>query len=147
MIALAAFYDLAMFNRPGAVLQTPLSLIHSVSHYFQKEPVSQSLTQSVTDSSFSSKSSKHFHSQTVRARELNFLENVQHPSTPHMSHVKYHTTCVRYPVSRVTCEGQQQTVKGWCTNFFFFLNFAVSHLLLLCETYFPERIKNGVECQ
>ena len=47
-----------IFNRPGvavAVLQAPLSLIHSL-----------------TKSSFSSKYSEHLHSQAVRARKLTF---------------------------------------------------------------------------
>ena len=57
------------------VLQTPVPIIHSVSH-----------------SSFSSKSTKHCLSQTVRTRELKFLENVHSPPRvtchiPHLSHV------------------------------------------------------------
>ena len=55
------FHDI-VFNRPGvagAVLQTPSSFI---------------------EWSFSSKSSKQFLSQTVRARELTFWENVYHMS-------------------------------------------------------------------
>ena len=60
---------LVIVNRPGvagAVLKTPLSLINSFS-------------QSVSQSAFSSESSKYHKSQTVRARELKFLENVHPP--------------------------------------------------------------------
>ena len=61
------FYLLEMFNRPsvaGAVLQTSPLLIKWL-----------------RESSFSSKSSKHLHSQTVRARvrDLKFWDNVHHP--------------------------------------------------------------------
>ena len=58
------------------VLQTPLSLIHS-------------FINSVTQSSFSSKSSKYHKSQTIKARELTFLWECSPPSTCHMSHVMY----------------------------------------------------------
>ena len=68
-----------VFNRPnvaGAVLHTPLSLINSL-----------------TDSSFSSKSSRHLHLLTVWARDLKLWDNIYLP------------TCVTCPchVSLVTC--------------------------------------------
>ena len=54
--------------------------------------------------SFSSRSSKHHHCQTVRARKLKFWENV-HLSPPAMSHVS-HVTChmphVMFHISHVT---------------------------------------------
>ena len=87
-----------MFYRPGvarAVLQTPLSLIHSFS-----QP------------SFSSKSSKCLHSKTVIAMELKFWENVHRTLcvTCHVSHITCHVplvTChlshVTFRVSHVTC--------------------------------------------
>ena len=63
MYVIHIFDNENIFNRPGvarAVLQTPLWLIISVS-----------------ESAFSSKSSKYHKSQTVRARDLKFWENVQ----------------------------------------------------------------------
>ena len=79
-----------VFNRPsvaGAVLQTPLSLIHSL-----------------IGDLFSFKSSKHHKSQTIRARELTFWENVYPPPhvTCHMSHVTCHVSCVTCRVWHVT---------------------------------------------
>ena len=65
-------------NRPsvaGAVLQTPLWFIYSVTHWVP----------------FSSQSSKHHNSQIVRARDLKFLHNVHHP------------LCVMWHASNVTC--------------------------------------------
>ena len=80
-----------LINRPGvarAVLQTTFSLINWLSH-----------------SSFSSRSSKHYNSQTVRARELKFWENI-HP-TPcvmcHVSCVMCHMLFVTCHLSPVTC--------------------------------------------
>ena len=72
-----------MFNSPGvagAVLKTPSSFIQW---------------------SFSSKSSKHDNSQTVRARKLKFWENV-HP--PHVSHFMCHESSVTCQVPGVTCQ-------------------------------------------
>ena len=73
-----------MINRLGvarAVLQTPLLLIHSLS-----------------DSSFSSKSSRHLHFQTIWARDPQFWENV------HLSpSVTFHLSCVTCHESHVTC--------------------------------------------
>ena len=66
----------------GAVLQTALSLINSLTH-----------------SSFSSKCSKHLHSQTIKAREVKFLENVKSPS-----HVKSHASHVTCLISCVICQ-------------------------------------------
>ena len=77
-----------LFNRPGvagAVLQTPLWL-----------------SDKFIQSSFPSKSSTHHYSQTVRAGEFTFWENV-HP-TPH----------VTYPVSHAICH--MSHVK--CYNYF-----------------------------
>ena len=76
-----------IFNRPcvdGAVLQTPPSLFNSL-----------------TESPFSSKPSKHHYTQTLRARELNFermftLNNV--------SLVKCHVSDVRCQMSGVRCQ-------------------------------------------
>ena len=78
------FYNYFIFNRPGvagAVLQTASSLIKWVSQ-----------------SSFSSRYSQHHDSQTVRARELKFWENV-HPTPCVMCHLS-HVTC---HISPVTC--------------------------------------------
>ena len=68
----------AIVNRPGVarvVLQTPLLLIQSVSQW-----------------SFSSEPSKHHYNQTVRARKLKILENVNPPPL------------VTFHVSSVTCQ-------------------------------------------
>ena len=83
----------SIFNRPGVagvVLQTSLSFIQSVSPW-----------------AFSSQSSRYHKSQTIRARELKFWENVrpqQHVTyicvTCHMLHVIFH-------VSHVTCHMSQ----------------------------------------
>ena len=75
-----------MFDRPGvagAVLQTPLLLI-----------------QSVSELSFSSKSSLYYKSQTVWARAQNFWENV-HPHN--MSHVTCQMPCITCQMSCVNC--------------------------------------------
>ena len=89
-------------NRPGvagAVLQTPSSFIHSVSQW-----------------SFSSESSKYHKSQTVRARELTFGENVHPPQhvtchvsrvTCQVSRITCHVSCVTCHVSHVTCHVSQ----------------------------------------
>ena len=79
-----------IFHRPcvaGAVLQTPLLLINSV-----------------TQSSFSSKSSKYLHSKTVKARELTFWENVHLPPCVmcRMSRIMCHVWPVTCHVSYVT---------------------------------------------
>ena len=78
-------------NRPGVagpVLKTPLLLIHSVSQW-----------------SFSLQSSKHHNSQTVRARDLKFWDNVHHPLcvTCHMSRVIFHVSPVTRHVPHVMC--------------------------------------------
>ena len=73
--------SLRFCNRPviaGAVLQTPLSLINSVSL-----------------SAFYSQYSRYHKSQTIIDRELKFLEKFT-PATCHMSRVMCH-------MSRVTC--------------------------------------------
>ena len=80
-----------VINRPsvsGAVLQTPLSLFDWLSN-----------------SSFSSKSLRHVHSQTVWARDVAFLENVHLPPcvTCHMSQVMCHMSHVICRMSCVTC--------------------------------------------
>ena len=75
-------YNNLIFNRPcvaGAELQTPLSLINSL-----------------TDSTFSSKPLKYHYTQTVRARKLKFLENVQPLTTCHMSGVMCHAPGVTF---------------------------------------------------
>ena len=55
--------------------------------------------------SFSSQSSRHPKSQTIRARELKFWENVHPPPcvTCYMSHVTCHMSHVRCQVSHVRC--------------------------------------------
>ena len=70
---------LYIFNKPGVartVLQTPLSLIHS-------------FIASIINSYFSSQSSNYHHSQTIRAKDLTFWDNVHHQLcvTCHMTHV------------------------------------------------------------
>ena len=65
-----------VFNRSGvasAVLQTPLSLIHSFIH-----------------SSISSKSSKNDYTQTVRTTELQILRESSAPTSFHISGVRCH---------------------------------------------------------
>ena len=74
-----------VINRPGvagAVLQTLLSMIDSL-----------------IQSTFSSKPSKHQYTQSVRARELKFWKKSVH-SPPH---VTCHVSCVRCQVSGVRC--------------------------------------------
>ena len=73
-----------IINRPGVagtVLQTP-----------------SSLSQSVSQSVFSSEPSTHHYTQTGRARELKFWKNVFPPLR-----VTCHVSCVRCQVSGVTC--------------------------------------------
>ena len=87
------------FNRPGvagAVLQTPFWLIHSL-----------------TNSSFSSKYSRHLHSQTVWARDLEFWENVHLPwcVTCHISHVTGHMLCFTCCVSHIACHIKIKKIK------------------------------------
>ena len=77
--------------------------------------------------SFSSQSSRHHKSQIVRARELNFWENV-HPSpcvTCHMSHVMCYMSCVTCHVSHVRCHMSGVTchVLDFFSYFFFFFFF------------------------
>ena len=56
-------------------------------------------------SSFSSKSSEHLKSQSIRARDLNFWHNFHHLSCVmcHVSHVMCHMLCVTCHLSYVTC--------------------------------------------
>ena len=56
-------------------------------------------------SSFSSKSSKHLHPQSILARDLNFWEAIQcsPPSMGHMSHVTGHVSYLTFHVSHITC--------------------------------------------
>ena len=81
------------FNGPtGFCLQTPASLIHSLINW-------------VRDSSFSSISSNHFLTQSVRGRELKLGENVNPPShdTCHVSRVIRHVSHAMCHMSCVTC--------------------------------------------
>ena len=120
-----------VFNRPsvaGDVLQTPWSFI----------------IRSVTVSPLSSKSSKYYNFQTVRARELKCWEKIYHPLcvTCHMSHVMGHTSCVTCHVSHVTCHMSPATYH-WSHDFFFlyffFSNFRcyyfTGHLVLFQEVF------------
>ena len=75
------------------------------------------LTYSVSESPFSSKSSKH-HSQTLKARELKFWKNglpfhFCHVScaTFHRSGVIFHMSCVTCQVSHVRCHMSQANIK------------------------------------
>ena len=61
------------------------------------------LTYSLTESPFSSKSSKHWYSQTIRTSELKFFENCHFAITCHVSPVMCLVSCVMCPVSSVTC--------------------------------------------
>ena len=81
-------------------------VIHSFIHYFK--------------SSFSSKSSRQCLSQTVRAGELDFWENVHPPPcvTCHEPHVKCHVSCVRCHMSGVTCH-----VSGVKCNYYIYIFF------------------------
>ena len=86
-----------IINRPGvagAVLKTPLSLID----WFLNPP-------------FSSKYSKYHTSQTIRARDLQFWDNLHQPLcvTCHMLHVTCHVKC---HVLCVTQHHYSQTVKA-----------------------------------
>ena len=60
---------------------------------------------SLTNSSFSSKSSLNLHSQTVWARDLKFWQHVHLPPwvTCHISRVTCHMSCVTYHLSHITC--------------------------------------------
>ena len=64
-------------------------------------PLIDWLTDLLTDWFFSSQSSRHHKSQTVRARELKFWENV---GPHHVSHVTCHVSYVRCQVSCVRCQ-------------------------------------------
>ena len=89
---------LTIINRPGVagtVLQTPLVLSNSVTHW-----------------SISSKSSKCLHSQPVRAREQTFWENVHPP--PHVTYHMSHVTC---HVSNVMCHMSHFSIS----LFYFFI--------------------------
>ena len=61
----------------------------------------------LSESAFSSKSSKHFHSQTVRAKEKTFCEKLHLPPLVmchmYVSHVPWHVSQVMCNKSRVTC--------------------------------------------
>ena len=67
--------------------------------------VTYSLFNSFAPLTFSSKSSNHFHSQIVRARELKSLEKIHLPPpvTGHVSHDMCHMSCVTSRVSRDIC--------------------------------------------
>ena len=88
------------FNIPGvawAVLQTPLSMIHTLSN-----------------SSFSSKSSKYVHLQTVWARDQKFWENVHFPVTCNVSCVTCHMSPIKYRVSQfLFVFGQSRWATWW----------------------------------
>ena len=66
-------------------------------------------------------SSKHLHSQTVRARELNFFETVHLPPPVmcNVSHVTCHMSCVTFHMSHVMCHISCVI----CTFSHFLLNF------------------------
>ena len=67
---------------------------------------SSSLINKVTQSSFSSKSSKYPHSQIVRARDLKCWDNVHHPLcvTCHLSHVTHQRSGVKWQVIKKTAD-------------------------------------------
>ena len=78
----------------GAVLYTPLWLMHSIIDY-------------VNRSYFPSRSSNHFPAQTVKAREVKVWENIYPPQhvtchmsnvTRHMLFVTCHISCVTFPI-------------------------------------------------
>ena len=84
--------NIYIFNKPGvdrAVLQTPFSLIHSLSNW-----------------AFPSKPSKHHYTQTVRARKRKFWENIHPPLcvTCQVSGVTCQVSHVRFHMSGVTCQ-------------------------------------------
>ena len=64
-----------------------------------------SLIHSLSDWSVSSKPSKHYYTQTVKARELKFWENDHPPPsvTCHVSSVRCQVLCVRCHMSHVRC--------------------------------------------
>ena len=92
---------LCVFKRPGvagAVLQTPLSLTDKLNNWLSQR-------------SFSSRYSQYHKSQTVRARQLKFWENVL--TTP----------CVMCHMSRVMCHVSRVTCHLSHVNNIFFLHF------------------------
>ena len=72
----------------------------------------------LSQSSFSSKSSKHHKSQTIRAGDLKFWHNVHH-----LSHVMFHVPCVICHVSPVTCHVSQVTCTKTKTNIIYIFCF------------------------
>ena len=98
--------NIIIFNRPGvagAVLQSPLSLIHWLR-------------------SFSSKSSKHHKSKTIRASDLKFCHNV-HLLTQCSPHVMCHASCVTCHMSPLMCHLSHVTchvAPVTCDMYFFF---------------------------
>ena len=77
--------------------------------YIIKRPI-----HSLTESAFSSKSSRHLHFLTVRADDLKFWENVHLPScvTCYVSHVTCHMSRVTCHMSHVMCHNLlNKTIK------------------------------------
>ena len=74
----------------------------------------------MSQSAFSSQSSRYHKSQTIRARELKFWENVHPPQhvTCHVSRVTCHVSRVTCHMSRVTCHVSHVTF--FFIYFFFF---------------------------
>ena len=89
----------------SAVLQTPSSLIQSVSPW-----------------AFSSQSSWYHKSQTTKARELKFWEIVHPPQ-----HVTCHVSCVTCQVSHVTCHLSHVPCQTSCVKFHFFFSLFSKH--------------------
>ena len=63
-------------------------------------------TDSFSNSAYSSRSSNHFPTQTVKARELKFWESFDPPPcvTFHVSHVSCHMSCIMCHMSCVKCQ-------------------------------------------
>ena len=75
--------------------------------------------QSVSQSSFSSQSSKHHNSQTLRARDLKFWHNDHHPLC-----VLCHMSCVTCHMLHVTCHMLRVACHVSNVTFFLFLFFS-----------------------
>ena len=104
-----------LFKRPGVagtVLQTPLSLIYSLS-----------------ESSFVKISSKHLHSLTVKPKKLKFLKEVHLLPTVmcqiscvkcHMSHVTCHVSLVMFFFDKLVKRvGGGSVINGLAESIFF----------------------------
>ena len=94
-------------------------------------------------------SSKHFHSQTVRARQLKFWAKVHHPPpvmchishvTCHVSYVMCHMSCVTCHMSHVTCNVSHITchmLRATYHHFYFLQNGGASRRRVCYKSGLP----------